>query len=162
VDEALVRSVILASAVPRDARTSEGGGETQGGNAPPAIAQERPVNDNVLELPAQPPPTITADAVAGERLSREKRVLLSRAEEREVERLVQRMAEEFRSPVKLSHVLRACMAVLCNAENELLQRAKETGRLVRPANGDAVGLARFEHALAKVIGEALRDAPSLR
>lgn len=32
----------------------------------------------------------------------------------------------------------------------------------RLANGDAVGLARFGHTLAEVIGEALRDAPSFR
>ena len=162
VDEALVRSVILASAVPQETRRH--GGEVVR-NTPDTTASNdagEGFEDNVLEIPTSTPPARRAEAASGERLSREKRVLLSPAEERVIERLVQRLAEEFSSPVKLSHVLRACIAVLCHGENELLRRAKEAGQLVRPANGDPVGLARFEHALAKVISEALRDAPAVR
>jgi hypothetical protein len=161
VDEALVRSVILSTAMPQETRKSEGEGESAPVVALPHRSETQGLRDNVVGMPA-PAPTRKVDTSATERLSREKRVLLSPAEEREVERLVQRLAEELHSPVKLSHVLRACIAVLCHGENELLKRAKDFGPLVRPANGDAVGLARFEHALSQVISEALRDAPAVR
>jgi hypothetical protein len=64
-------------------------------------------------------------------------------EERAIERLVDRMAEHVGASLKLSHVLRACMAVMCHAEEEILRHASRT-RLIRPANGDAVALAQFE------------------
>ena len=81
-------------------------------------------------------PTSTA-----EKLSREKRVLLTLAEEREIERLVARVAEELATPVKLSHMLRAYMTLLLHAEGEITKRARLTGPLHRPPNGDAVALA---------------------
>jgi hypothetical protein len=97
-----------------------------------------------------------------EKLSREKRVLLTLAEEREIERLVARVAEELATPVKLSHILRAYMTLLIHAEGEITKRARLTGSLHRPPNGDPVALARFEHQLAKILSAAFRDAPPLR
>jgi hypothetical protein len=95
-------------------------------------------------------------------LSREKRVLLFPDEERQVERLVDRIGEELGTSLKLSHLLRACMTVLCHVEQEILHHAVEFRPLPRPANGDAVALAQFEQTLATVLSKAFRDAPVLR
>ncbi len=97
-----------------------------------------------------------------EKLIREKRVLLTLSEEREIERLVARVADELATPVKLSHMLRAYMILLLHAEGEITKRARLTGPLHRPPNGDPVALARFEHQLAKILSAAFRDAPPLR
>jgi len=97
-----------------------------------------------------------------DRRGREKRVVLSRDEEREIEQLVARMSDGLRTSLKLSHLLRAAVAVLLHAEGELISRAESAGHLQRPSNWDAVALARFEHELAKVLSQALRDAPPLR
>lgn len=97
-----------------------------------------------------------------EKLSREKRVLLTLSEEREIERLVARVAEELATPVKLSHMLRAYLILLLHAEGEITKRARLTGVLHRPPNGDPVALAQFEHQLAKILSSAFRDAPPLR
>ena len=89
-------------------------------------------------------------------------MLLTHAEERQIERLVDRVGEGLRTSLKLSHVLRACVAVLCHAEKELVERAGGSEPLVRPPNGDAVALAQYEHELAKLISQALREAPLVR
>ena len=96
------------------------------------------------------------------RLGREKRVLLSPDEEREIERLVDRIGEDLGTSLKLSHLLRACMALLCHAEGELHNATATFGPIMRPANGDAIALAQFEFDLAKLLSKALRDAPPLR
>lgn len=49
-----------------------------------------------------------------------------------------------------------------NAETEIDRRAGETGPLVRPANGDAQGLQRFEREIGRIIASAIRDAKPLR
>jgi hypothetical protein len=97
-----------------------------------------------------------------EKLTREKRVLLTFSEEREIERLVARVAEGLATPVKLSHFLRAYMTLLLHAENELTKRARQAVPLHRPPNGDPVALAQFEHRLAQILSAAFRDAPPLR
>lgn len=118
----------------------------------PSIVARRPVVT----------PKIASDT-ALEKLSREKRFLLSPAEEREIERCVDRIAEGFGgTPVKLSHMIRACMTVIRHAESEIIRRAQEVGQLTRPPNGDAMALAEFEHELAKVLSTAFHDAPALR
>lgn len=101
-------------------------------------------------------------SVAAKKLVREKRVLLTLSEERELERLVNRMAEELETPVKLSHLLRAHLILFRHAENEVTKRAQQTGPLRRPPNGDPAGLAQFEHRLAQVLSAAFREAPPLR
>ena len=54
------------------------------------------------------------------------------------------------------------MTLLLHAEGEITKRARLTGPLHRPPNGDAVALARFEQQLAKILSAAFRDAPPLR
>jgi hypothetical protein len=97
-----------------------------------------------------------------EKLNREKRVLLTQAEEREIERLVSRVAAEVSTPVKLSHLLRACVTMLRHAEDQIADHARHAGTLMRPSNGDPAALADFEYRLAQILSAAFRDAERLR
>jgi hypothetical protein len=97
-----------------------------------------------------------------DKLNREKRVLLTQAEEREVERVVTRVAGELSTPVKLSHLLRACVTLLRHAEEQIVDQARQTGALTRPSNGDPAALAEFEFRLAQILSAAFRDAARLR
>jgi hypothetical protein len=98
-----------------------------------------------------------------EKLSREKRVLLTPSEEREIERCVDRIAEGFGgTPLKLSHIIRASLAVIRHSEAEIVRRAQDAGVLTRPPNGDAMAMAEFEHEVSKVLSQAFRDAPTIR
>ena len=75
---------------------------------------------------------------------------------------VDRLGEDLGTSLKLSHLLRACMTLLCHAEGELHNTAATLAPLIRPANGDAIALAQFEYDLAKLLSKALRDAPPVR
>ncbi|MGE0682428.1 MAG: hypothetical protein AB7P69_16200 [Candidatus Binatia bacterium] len=97
-----------------------------------------------------------------EKLSREKRVLLTQVEEREVERIVARLAAELSTPVKLSHLLRACVTLIRHAESQIADQARQVGSLTRPANGNLAALAEFEHRFAKILSAAFRDTARLR
>lgn len=108
----------------------------------------------------EPRPAPVSEAML-ERRDREKRVLLTEAEERDIERLVHRLAGAFRTPVKLSHFLRGCLTAMLNAESELFEKAKLT-TLTRPGNGNAPELAQFEHVIAQVLVNAFREARPLR
>jgi len=96
-----------------------------------------------------------------EKRSREKRVLLTRSEERDIERLVSRVAGELGTPVKLSHMLRASLFLMLHAEEELIERARRV-TLMRPGNGDAPQIAEFENSLTQVLANALREVRPYR
>ena len=178
VDEALVRSVMTG--------TPEGGvkAEPTRRDVPQAVTTapvsrttvavmeapvERPATPRIVAMPGATTTThrrAETAAVGGaeptlERRDREKRVLLTRVEERDVERLVGRLAGELRTPVKLSHVLRACITMVLHSEEELVEQARRTN-LVRPGNGEAVELAEFERGLAQVFAGAFRDSRPMR
>jgi len=121
----------------------------------------RPEPEPELERRPTPRPATVAEALP-EKRDREKRMLLTRAEERDVERLVDRLANELGTSVKLSHVLRAYMMMLLHAEDEVLERARKSPGLIRPGNGNAPELAEFEKGLAQVLIGAFRDAPAIR
>lgn len=101
-------------------------------------------------------------AVLSERMDREKRVLLSRSEEAALDRAVARMGTELGTSLKLSHVLRACVSLVLHSEDELVQRARQSPKLIRPANGDSPSLAVFERGVAQVLLSAFRDARQVR
>jgi hypothetical protein len=161
VQEALVRSVLD----PREATdmaepTSDNG--TPMGHGPLTVTESERASQQELLAGIQGNSHSVSHTLMTEKLSREKRVLLTLSEEREIERLVARVAEALATPVKLSHMLRAYMTLLLHAEGEITKRARLTGSLHRPPNGDPVALARFEHQLAKILSAAFRDAPPLR
>jgi hypothetical protein len=160
VQEALVRAVMNHQMTEQEAAPTE----VAGSQRTAALLEELPtpprtvgegVGEPERDEKTAPMPTI-------EKLTREKRVLLTFSEEREIERLVGRVAEEIATPVKLSHFLRAYMTLLLHAENEITKRARQAVPLHRPPNGDPVALAQFEHRLAQILSAALRDAPPLR
>lgn len=97
-----------------------------------------------------------------EKFDHEKRILFTRPEAQAIDRLVNALAVRLNSQVKVSHVIRALVALLLNAESEIDRRAGEAGPLIRPANGDAQGLQRFERELGRIIAAAFRDAAPLK
>ena len=97
-----------------------------------------------------------------EKLTREKRFLLTPTEDRELERLVADMALELGTPLKPSHVIRAMVTVLRHADEELIKQSRRVGPLKRPPNGDATALAAFEHYLAQLIEGGIRNCKPLK
>jgi len=165
VDEALVRSVLKGSALEEATSpptSSKAASPVESSAVSEPVVTESPL-PSALALPEGEEPKsqqeVTATSV--EKLSREKRVLLTKSEEREIERFVARLADELETPLKLSHVLRACMVILRHAESEILAQAREAAKLERPSNGDPAALARFEHQLAQILSAALRQAAPL-
>jgi hypothetical protein len=97
-----------------------------------------------------------------EKFDHEKRILFTRAESQAIDRLVTSLALRTNAQVKVSHVIRSLVTLLLNAEAEVDRRAGESGPLVRPPNGDAKALQRFEKEIARIIASALRDAAPLK
>ncbi len=147
---------------------------------PPEDTPYRPVDDSLVRSVLDPPPAPRSATSLGplpaselatvegrphspapERLSREKRLLMTPSEEREFETLVSEMAEALGTPLKSSHVLRASAILLRHAHGELVQRCRSAGPMRRPPNGDLGALARFEGEIAKVIDQAIRNVRSL-
>ncbi len=109
-------------------------------------------------VPREPAPA----AVPLKARCREKRVLVDADEDVQIEAQVQRLAAELGTPLKLSHVLRALLALFRRAEPDVLARARQAGPLTRPANGDPRALAEFEEQVAGVLAAAFRELPPRR
>jgi hypothetical protein len=97
-----------------------------------------------------------------EKFDQEKRILFTRSESQAIDRMVVALATRLNAQVKVSHVVRALVGLLLNAEAEVDRRAGETPPLTRPANGDAKALQNFEREIARIIQAGLRDAGPLR
>ena len=97
-----------------------------------------------------------------EKFDQEKRILFTRTETQAIDRFVTSLARRLNAQVKVSHVVRALIGLLLNAEGEIDKRAGEAPPLVRPANGDAQALQRFERDIARILASGFRDAPPLR
>lgn len=152
VDDALVHSVLKHA--PRPA----------GSPPTPAVVKEGSASSGPVPLPLAPEPAAPDGqslAATLEKLCREKRLLLTPSEEREVERLVSDMAQHLNTPVKASHVLRATVTLLRHAGDELLRQSRRVGPVKRPPNNDALALANFEHLLARLIEVAVRNTRPL-
>jgi hypothetical protein len=164
VEEAVVRAVLLGERAGNDAAEQERVEVAQQTAIPPQeITREETASRAkvVAMLKSEKIPQSLPHAFAKGKQAREKRVLLTYPEERRIELLVYRLAIELSTPVKLSHVLRACVTLLQHAENEIAERARRAAPLTRPPNGSAEALADFEHRLAQLLLEALRKAPPL-
>jgi hypothetical protein len=123
---------------------------------PPAAAQrwERPRAPVVVPAADEDQGELVFDNKT-ERLTREKRVMLSATEEERVEDLVRSIARELRTPVKLSHVLRAFLGLVLRSREELLVQAR-VRPVERPPNGDTAAIAAFERSLGVLLDSALR------
>jgi len=93
-----------------------------------------------------------------ERLTKAKRVLVSPAEEAELTKLVANIAAELGTPVKLSHLQRACLRLLHHATPHILSVAG-SAELQRPPNDDHDALVEFEEYLAHLLLVAFKQAP---
>ncbi len=110
----------------------------------------------------QSQPIATRAAPASERdltvrQRREKRVLLTPAEEQSFESLVARIAHALGTPLKSSHLIRAAIAVLLRAEDDLVRESRSIAPLTRPPNGSAHAIAAFERSVADIITRAVRS-----
>lgn len=155
VDDALVRSVLNPN-VPAPE-------EEEGTSEESEAAQPPPPPPRVVNFPtrkAEPEPT--EERVEPERVTREKRFLLTPSEDRQLDRLVADMAEQLGAPVKPSHVIRATVTLLCHVSEELVKQSRKVGPIKRPPNGDATALATFEHFLSRVIDTAIRNSKPLK
>lgn len=110
----------------------------------------------------RPSPSAPVSDVLAERMNREKRVLLTASEERALERVIFNLGAELGTSLKLSHVLRSCIRLVINAEHELVDRARSTGRTVRPPNGDLPAIEAFESVIASVLHAGLRTSRHVR
>jgi hypothetical protein len=162
LDADLARSVMEGVPPGEEAQAADPTATAKASEKPKKPKSPRSETDKLVELPIARNPAAVATPKIQKRLIREKSVLLSGDEERQIERLVDRIGEALGTSLKLSHLLRACMILLCHAEEELHTTAATMGPLIRPANGDAVALAQFEFNLAKLLSKALRDAPPVR
>lgn len=111
------------------------------------------------ERPAEalaPHPTVPGAKPAGDRLAREKRILLTASEEVALSALVHRISSNGATALKLSHLLRACILVLRHSEEELIEQVRASPPLIRPANGDSHALDAFERGLARHVAFAIR------
>lgn len=97
-----------------------------------------------------------------EKFDQEKRILFTRGETQAIDRLVTSLAARLNAQVKVSHVIRALVALLLHADSHVDRRAGEAGTLVRPPNGDALALQRFELEIAKILADGIRDAGPVR
>lgn len=135
-----------------------------GGSAALEIDPEPPL---AAAVHAEPPSREGREPVgrvrhARPRFDREKRVLLSRQEDLDLEQLVSRMAREAGTTLKASHILRACITLLHHADADVVKAIRRVQLRPRPSNGDAVAMAEFEDEVAEAIDRGLRDAPPFR
>jgi 23S rRNA maturation mini-RNase III len=88
------------------------------------------------------------------------RVLVTTAERDELDTLLNNLSKAVGARVKLANVLRASINQLLNAEEQIVHRAQRARSDfgARPANSDALALARFEDQLRDVVEAGLVDA----
>jgi len=89
------------------------------------------------------------------------RVLMSKSEKAALEGLVNRLAKKADTPLKISHLFRACVLLLRQSEDALLEEARRGARLVRPSNGNPMGIVDFEQRVAQILLSALKNTASL-
>lgn len=88
------------------------------------------------------------------------RVVVTMAERDELDSLLNGLSKAVGARVKLANVMRACINQLVNAEAHIVARANRARQsfVGRPANGDALALARFEDQLREVVEAGLIEA----
>jgi hypothetical protein len=124
-----------------------------------------PVADSLVRAVTSPQPRIVTgdqdERESLEPLSREKRVLLTPSEERDLNTFLLELGAALGTQVQLSHLLRSAIELLKHARGEILEEARQTPGLHRPANVYRMAMATFERRLARLLLAALRGAPPL-
>ena len=118
-----------------------------------------PVADTLVRAVTSPQPRIMTgvpDESAGvEPLSREKRVLLTPSEERDLNAFLLELGAALGTQVQLSHLLRVTIELLKHARGEILDEARKTPGLHRPANSVYQSLGRIRRTLLECINRRL-------
>jgi hypothetical protein len=124
-----------------------------------------PVADSLVRAVTSPQPRIVTgypdDSEGLEPLSREKRVLLTPSEERELNTFLLELGASLGTQVQLSHLLRAAIEIFKHARGEILDEAQKTPGLHRPANVYRMAMATFERRLARLLLAAFRKTNPL-
>lgn len=164
VQEALTRSVLIPEeALTRSVSMPEAE-VTPVANPSPAPSPRVVSIDAHRNTPPSSPSIAEPDVEANdeeqapEKLTREKRYLLTETEEDVLERLVKDVGKKLGTPLKLSHVIRATVSLLIHSRDELLKQSERVGKLKRPPNNDPAALATFEHNLARILDRAIRGS----
>lgn len=129
----------------------------------PAQAQVKPAKapPAPVAFPAPAEPGMESDApprTAKKRdLTREKRMLLTRDEERELDRLIEEISDELGVRVKVSNVMRASVTLLFNVREELAKQCRRAKFSKRPRNSEPTEIANFEENLARLFDSAVRN-----
>jgi len=92
---------------------------------------------------------------------REKRMLLTLEEEEALESLVSDMGKGLGVRLKTSNVLRACVALLFNVQDELSKQCRRTKFTKRPRYDEPTSIANFEENIARLLDTAVRNTKSL-
>jgi hypothetical protein len=87
---------------------------------------------------------------------------VSATERREIKRVVARLGAELETSIDWSHVARAMMVILREAEDEIAKHARRSEPLTRPRNSDALGLAEFEEQIAQILLRSFRSVNAVR
>ena len=124
-----------------------------------------PVADTLVRAVTSPQPRIVTgyrdESEALEPLNREKRLLLTPSEERDLNSFLLELGAALGTPVQLSHLLRASIELLKHARGEILEEARHTPGLHRPANVYRIAMATFERRLARLLLAVFRGSPPL-
>lgn len=152
VQEALAREV-LSKHRPSPSEGSRPASAGAAGSHPPAPLASATAPDRFIK-DGSPPPIETAKKRG---LSREKRMLLTREEERELDRLIGEISDELGVRIKVSNVLRASVTLLFNSRRELVRQCRHAKLSKRPRNSDPAEIANFEESLARIFDSAVRN-----
>jgi hypothetical protein len=124
-----------------------------------------PVADSLVRAVTSPQPRIITgyqdESEGVEPLNREKRVLLTPSEERDLNAFLLELGTALGTQVQLSHLLRASIELLKHARGEILEEAHQTPGLHRPANVYRMAMATFERRVARLLLAALRKSDPL-
>ena len=121
------------------------------------------VKPQIRVVGSKPEKTTQAAPDPPPRATREKRVLLTKHEEDDFERLVRDVGYELDTSLKGSNVLRAALLLIQHSREELIKQAKKASAHTykRPRNDDHAGQAVYEHNLAALIQTAIKNTKML-
>jgi hypothetical protein len=94
------------------------------------------------------------------KLSKAKKVLFTVEEQKENDAVVAKLAAiTGADTLTWSHIDRAFWSLLRQAHDHVDRHVKDAPKLVRPSNGNPIGLAEFEDRLASFLHRLLKDTP---
>lgn len=96
----------------------------------------------------------------GVRPTKAKKVLFTKEEQKQNDAVVAMIADVTGADtLSWSHVDRALWSLLRHAQDQIEENLKAAPKLVRPSNGNTIGIAQFEDQLAVFLLNLFKDAP---